>query len=58
MTLFVCLECGHKFEEGEEAHWRENHGNGIIEPWTGCPVCYGAYEEVNECRECVHIIDD
>lgn len=46
--MLKCLECGHEFEWGEEASWRENHGNGIYEPWTGCPVCYGAFEEVSE----------
>ena len=56
--MLVCLECGHEFEWGEEAHWNENHGNGIIEPWTGCPRCLGAFEELTVSRECAHIIDD
>jgi reverse gyrase len=45
---FKCLSCGHIFEEGEEARWYEEHG----ELWSGCPVCYGGYEETTKCVIC------
>ena len=46
--MFKCCECGHLFEEGEQARWTEEHG----EKWDGCPLCRGGYEEVHQCKEC------
>ena len=54
--MLVCLDCGHEFEWGEEAHWEERHGldpfEGPGEKFTGCPVCGGAFEEVYRVGEC------
>ena len=46
--MFKCCECGHLFEDGEQAVWTEEHG----EKWSGCPICKGGYEEVHQCKEC------
>ena len=54
--MFKCCECGHLFEEGEQAEWYENqgecHGVTAMERFSGCPVCKGDYEEVHQCKEC------
>ena len=54
--MFKCCECGHLFEEGEQATWYENqgecHGRIAMEMFGGCPVCKGDYEEVHQCNEC------
>lgn len=52
--MYKCLECGHIFDIGEEAHWEENHGLdcGPYEEWTGCPLCNGSYEETVRCKQC------
>ena len=52
--MYKCLECGHIFDQGEEAHWIEKHGftDGPFEHFTGCPVCKSAYEETTRCRGC------
>ena len=46
--MFKCCECGHLFEDGEQAVWTEAHG----EKWSGCPICNAGYEEVHQCKEC------
>ena len=46
--MYRCENCGHLFEEGEQARWTEDHG----EKWDGCPLCRGGYEEVRQCQEC------
>jgi hypothetical protein len=51
---YKCLECGHIFEEGEEAVWEEKHG--FLEPpyekTSGCPMCGGSFEETEQCKIC------
>ena len=53
--MYKCLECGHIFEQGEEAKWTESHGfaDGRYEHFTGCPLCKSAFEETVSCRECL-----
>ena len=54
--MYRCTECGHLFEEGEQAVWYENqgecHGVTAMERFSGCPVCKGDYEEAHQCKEC------
>ena len=52
--MYKCCECGHLFEEGEQAVWEERHGLDTppYEKWSGCPICKGDYEEVHQCKEC------
>jgi hypothetical protein len=53
---YKCLECGHIFEEGEEATWEEDRGEYWGTPCTetvcGCPLCKGDYEETTPCLIC------
>ena len=53
---YICLACGHIFEEGEEAHWKEEcgeyWGTPCYEEYTGCPICKGNYEEAVKCEIC------
>lgn len=52
---FKCLDCGHIFEEGEQARWEEHHPYGMgyaAEEFSGCPVCNGSYEETKQCKIC------
>jgi hypothetical protein len=52
--MYKCENCGHLFEEGEQAVWEETHGftSPPYEKWDGCPLCKGGYEEVHQCQEC------
>lgn len=51
--MYRCENCGHLFEEGEQAVWYENYGAEIGgEMFGGCPMCKGGYEEVHQCKEC------
>ena len=52
--MYKCIDCGHLFEEGEQATWEETHGldSPPYEKFSGCPVCKGDYEEVHQCKEC------
>ena len=54
--MFKCCDCGHLFEDGEQAIWYENqgecHGRIAMEKFGGCPMCKGDYEEVYQCKEC------
>ena len=54
--MYRCCECGHLFEEGEQAVWYENqgecHGVTAMERFDGCPLCHGDYEEVYQCKKC------
>jgi hypothetical protein len=52
--MYRCENCGHLFEEGEQAVWEERHGLDTppYEKLDGCPLCRGGYEEVHQCKEC------
>ena len=52
--MYKCLECGHIFEDGEEAVWYETHGFSTppYERWSGCPMCKGDFEETVSCLVC------
>lgn len=52
--MFKCCECGHLFEEGEQAVTYETHGfyQPPYEEIHSCPVCGGDFEEVHQCKEC------
>ena len=52
---YRCLECGHIFEEGEQARWKEHHPYGMgyaAEKFSGSPICKGSYEETKQCKIC------
>jgi hypothetical protein len=52
---YRCLECGHIFDEGEQAKWEE-YGEFWGVPYSqtesGCPLCKGDYEETKQCKIC------
>ncbi len=54
--MYICLECGHHFEDGEEAIWEEQHGleDSLYEKMSGCPICNSAYAVAGRCRKCGH----
>ena len=49
-----CCDCGHLFEDGEQAVTYETHGfyQPPYEEIHSCPVCGGDFEEVHQCKEC------
>lgn len=52
---YKCLECGHIFEEGEQAFWNEYGeywGTPFSQRMSGCPICKGTYEETVGCEIC------
>ena len=54
--VYRCEECGHIFEEGEQAVWREDRGefwgSPCSEEMSGCPICKGAFSEAENCKIC------
>lgn len=54
--MYKCLECGHLFEEGEQAVWKENIGeccgHDYYDEFEGCPICKGDYEKAVKCSIC------
>ena len=54
--MYKCIECGHLFEDGEQATYRENQGECFgypaYEEFNCCPVCKGDYEEAVQCEKC------
>lgn len=54
--MYRCEDCGHLFEEGEQARWEESRGEHFGTPcsetMSGCPICKGDYEEVEPCKLC------
>ena len=52
--MFKCCECGHLFEEGEQAVTYETRGfyQPPYEEIHSCPVCGGDFEEVHQCEKC------
>jgi hypothetical protein len=56
---FKCKECGHVFEDGEQATWVESHGLDYGgEEFEGCHICKGDYEEAEECEKCGKVCGD
>lgn len=61
---YKCLDCGHIFEDGEQAHWSESRGefwgHACSESMSGCPLCHGEYEESTPCEICgsEHLSDE
>ena len=53
---FVCYDCGHIFEDGEQAHRNENRGeywgSPCSEDVSCCPLCGGEYAESVPCDIC------
>lgn len=52
--MYRCENCGHLFEEGEQAVTYETHGfyQPPYEEIHSCPVCGGDFKEVRQCKEC------
>ena len=51
--MFICLDCGHVFDEPDT--WNEHHPYGeghAAEAWCGCPRCGGSFEEAKRCSRC------
>ena len=56
---FICLECGHIFEDGEQGRITETYDTGMTplrESHLVCPLCGGAYDEAVYCKTCGKII--
>ena len=50
-----CIDCGHIFDDGEEAIREEKHPYGdttASEYFSECPVCGGDFEETVSCKKC------
>ena len=61
MGKFVCMDCGHIFDEEEVAIWNEDRGEywgtQCHEEMRGCPRCYGSYVKAYKCDLCDEYID-
>ena len=53
---YICLDCGHIFEYGEQVCWSESRGEfwgaSCSESVSGCPLCRGEYSESVPCDIC------
>ena len=56
MHKFVCLECGHVFDEDEIVTWQDSRGEcwGVpcSEEVGGCPCCLGDFVKTYQCDCC------
>lgn len=54
--MYICTQCNHIFEEGEQKVIKENQsecfGFPAYESYTVCPMCEGEYEEAVRCSIC------
>ena len=54
--MFICLDCGHIFDDDEVAVWQESRGEywGVpcYETVSGCPCCNGDYVKTYKCDCC------
>lgn len=53
--MYKCIDCGHIFEDGEEALREEKHPYGSTtasEYFSVCPVCGGDFETAQTCKKC------
>lgn len=54
--MYKCDNCGHLFDDGEQAVWAEDRGEcwgtRCSETVSGCPICKCDYEEVFRCKIC------
>lgn len=54
--MFICLECGHTFDDEEVLVWQEERGEywGVpcFERESGCPNCKGDYTHTYRCSCC------
>lgn len=53
--MYKCIDCGHIFDDGEQAASREYHDEipgGFHEDFASCPICGGDFEETVECKKC------
>ena len=55
-NMWVCVECGHLFDEAD--YWEESHGldYGPYESFSGCPKCGGTYVKARKCDCCEEYI--
>lgn len=49
--MYKCLNCGHIFDEGEQAYWDEPRRDWS-ERHSGCPLCKHSYEKTVRCQIC------
>lgn len=52
---YICVDCGHIFEDGEAGVLEEQHPYGdttAAERIAVCPVCGGGFEEAGICKCC------
>ncbi len=62
--MYICTQCNHIFEEGEQKVITENQGECFgyptFESYTVCPICEGEYEEAVKCSICeeYHLEED
>lgn len=62
--MYICTQCNHIFEEGEQRIVREKQGEYFgfpaYEEYSICPVCGGQYDEATDCSICgeCHLEED
>ena len=55
--MYKCCDCGHIFEIPEIYYEDRSpacsfEGGSFIEEYNGCPICGGAFNEVQQCDLC------
>lgn len=62
--MYICTQCNHIFEAGEQKTISENHGECFgfpaVESFGVCPICEGEYEGAIKCSVCgeYHLEED
>lgn len=61
MQMFICLGCGHIFDNDEVLTWQEDRGEywgaPCSESISGCPQCKSDYVTAHRCAYCDEWID-
>ena len=55
--MYICLECGHVFEEPRHFSERHNLDTPPYEQIIGCPCCAGAFAKAIQCDICGKYIE-
>lgn len=52
IKIFICLECGHIFDEPKICTEKHGLDSPPYETYSACPYCEGTFTKAHECDSC------